>query len=74
LFCHYMNFTVLTAVGKLKNCAVVMSAALSVLPAEKMPEKYCQPFNPAKVQPEAELPPQVAEGERKPAAAVAEPV
>jgi len=36
--------------------------------------RYCQLFGPARAQLEGESPPQVAVGELKPAAAVAEPV
>jgi hypothetical protein len=39
-----------------------------------MPVRFFQPSGPVKALPEEEPPPQVAEGEVKPAAAVAEPV
>jgi len=73
-FCPYMNFTVQTVAKKLRNFVAVMSAVSSVLPAEKMPVKLSLTSGPAEAQPEAEPPPQVAVGELKPAAAVAEPV
>ena len=73
-FCPYMNFTARTVAKKTKNFAAVMSAVSSALPVEKMPVKLSLTSGPAEAQPEAEPPPQVVEGELKPAAAVAEPV
>ena len=69
-----MNFTVRTAAKESKSYAAVMLAVLSVLPAEMMPVKSSLTSGPAEARPEAEPPPQVVEGELKPAAAVAEPV
>jgi len=69
-----MNSTVRTAAIKLKSFAAAMSEVSNVYLAEKMPIKLSLTSGPAGAQPEAEAPPQVVEGELKPAAAVAEPV
>jgi len=59
---------------KLKSCAVVLLIRLNAQPVGERPVGLCQLSEPAKVLRAVEPPPQIAAGEAKPAAAVADSI
>ncbi len=73
-FCPFMNSTVPSAKIKLRNCAAALYKVYAAHLVEKILKKCCLFFGQAEVLQEAEPPPQIAEGEQKPTAAVAEPL